>query len=261
MKTIAIYGKGGIGKSTLSSNIAAALGGMGIRTLLVGCDPKADSTINILGGRMKPLLEVMKEERRPGKERFSKVGFNGVCCIEIGGPEPGVGCAGRGLIVGIRYLKEVMGLDEFDLVVFDVPADIVCGGLAVVVKEGYADSALIVTSDEFMSLYAANNLCRGFTSIGAKVGGIIYNRASESGSVCVKRFSEKVSLPILGVMPVSEEIRCADRARKTLAEMAPSSHISAVMSSMARAVYENSFRATPKWISVEELEGIFGGNP
>ncbi|MDH7556103.1 MAG: P-loop NTPase [Candidatus Methanosuratincola sp.] len=260
MKAIAIYGKGGIGKSTLSSNIAAALGGMGVRILLVGCDPKADSTINILGGRIKPLLEVMREERRPPKERFCRVGFNGVSCVEIGGPEPGVGCAGRGLIVGIRYLSEVVDLQGFDLVVFDVPADIVCGGLAVVVKEGYADSALIVTSDEFMSIYAANNLCRGFLSIGAKVGGILYNRASESGVACVKRFSEKVGLPILGKVPSSDVIRDADRARKTLIELAPSSPITAALFSLAHSVYMNSFSIVPKSISEEELEDIFVGD-
>ncbi|MBC7127094.1 MAG: P-loop NTPase [Candidatus Methanosuratincola sp.] len=260
MRALALYGKGGIGKSTLASNIAAALGGRGVKTLLVGCDPKADSTINLLGRRIQPLLEVMREEKRPPPERFTMVGFNGVSCVEIGGPEPGVGCAGRGLIIGIRYLIEALDLEEFDLVIFDVPADIVCGGLAVVVKEGYAESALVVTSDEFMSLYAANNLCRGFTSIGAKVGGLLYNRASERGRAYVEAFSEKVGLPILGSVPLSDEIKNADRARRTMIETDPSSAASAAMISLADSVYKSRFSVIPKWIPAEDLEAIFVGD-
>uniref|UniRef100_A0A7C3ILB9 Nitrogenase iron protein n=1 Tax=Candidatus Methanomethylicus mesodigestus TaxID=1867258 RepID=A0A7C3ILB9_9CREN len=260
MKSIAIYGKGGIGKSTLASNIAAALGGRGIKTLLVGCDPKADSTMNLLGKRIRPLLEIMREEKRPPPGGFTMVGFNGVVCVEIGGPEPGVGCAGRGLIIGIRYLTEVLDLKQFDLVVFDVPADIVCGGLAVVVKEGYAESALVVTSDEFMSLYAANNLCRGFMSISAKVGGVLYNRASERGKVYVESFSNKVGLPILGSVPASDEIKKADRVRKTLIETNPSSVASAALTSLADSVYKNCFCTIPKWIPIDDLEGIFHGD-
>lgn len=260
MRAIALYGKGGIGKSTLASNIAAALGGKGVRTLLVGCDPKADSTINLLGKRIQPLLEIMREDKRPPPERFTMVGFNGVVCVEIGGPEPGVGCAGRGLIIGIRYLTEALDLEKFDLVVFDVPADIVCGGLAVVVKEGYAESALIVTSDEFMSLYAANNLCRGFMSIGARVSGLLYNRASERGRVYVESFSHKVGLPILGSVPASDEIKRADRARRTLIETSPSSATSAALASLADSVYKNRSCVIPRWIPIEDLEGIFLGD-
>ncbi len=254
---IALYGKGGIGKSTLASNIAAALGSEGIRTILVGCDPKADSTINLLGRRIQPLLEVMRNEKKPPPERFTAIGFNGVVCVEIGGPEPGVGCAGRGLIIGIRYLSEMLDLEKFDLAIFDVPADIVCGGLAVVVKEGYAERALIVTSDEFMSLYAANNLCRGFMSIGAKVGGLIYNKASKSGMRYVASFSQRVGLPILGSVPLSQEIKIAETKRKTLIEMSPFSNISSKLISLAHSIYENSFSMVPKWIPVDDLEGIF----
>jgi nitrogenase iron protein NifH len=257
MRAIAFYGKGGIGKSTLASNIAAALSCEGIKTILIGCDPKADSTINLLGRRIRPLLDVMRDEKRPPPEHFTAIGFNGVVCVEIGGPEPGVGCAGRGLIIGIRYLSEILDLEKFDLVIFDVPADIVCGGLAVVVKEGYAEGALIVTSDEFMSLYAANNLCRGFMSIGAKVGGLVYNRASESGMRYVASFSQKVDLPILGLVPISEEIKIAEARRKTLIEMNPFSNVSAMLVSLAHSIYENRFSAVPKWISADDLECMF----
>ncbi|MDI9643693.1 MAG: P-loop NTPase [Candidatus Verstraetearchaeota archaeon] len=260
MKSVAFYGKGGIGKSTLASNIAAALGADGLKILLVGCDPKADSTINLLGRRPPQLLELMKQEKRPDPSKFIEEGFAGVACVEIGGPEPGVGCAGRGLIVGIRYLTEVFDIRRFDLVIFDVPADIVCGGLAVVMKEGYSESALIVTSDEFMSLYAANNLCRGFRSLGARVGGVLYNRSTTGGRRYVGRFSSRVGVPILGDVPLSEELIRADRARKTIIESSPASNLSGIISSVAKSVYLNSFSCVPNWIQIEELEEMCAGD-
>jgi len=213
--------------------------------------------MNLLGRRIQPLLELMRKEDKVPPERFTAVGFNGVTCVEIGGPEPGVGCAGRGLIVGIKYLGEVLELEGFDLVLFDVPADIVCGGLASVIKEGYAESALIVTTDEFTSLYAANNLCRGFASLGARVGGLLYNKATERGRRYVESFSKKVGLPVLGSVPFSEEIKRADRSRKSLIELNPSSEASSHFFSLARSVYRNTFSVTPNWIPIEELEGIF----
>lgn len=261
MKSIALYGKGGIGKSTLASNIAASLGRDGLKVLVVGCDPKADSTINLIGRRLPQLLELMKVEKHPDPNKFIGIGFGGVTCVEIGGPEPGVGCAGRGLIVGIKYLMEKLEIERFDLVIFDVPADIVCGGLAVVIKERYSESALIVTSDEFMSIYAANNLCRGFRSLDALVGGILYNRSTMGGRKYIEPFALRVGIPILGEIPCSEELMLADKKRKTIIEVNPNSPLSEMIMNVSWSVYRNSLSVVPNWLSAKELEVIYAGYP
>lgn len=260
MRSVAIYGKGGIGKSTLASNMAAALGGMGLKILLVGCDPKADSTTNILGRRADSLLDLMKTDRTPPLESFMFRGINGVYCVEIGGPEPGVGCAGRGLIIGIGYLMEKVDIDSFDFTIFDVPADILCGGLAIVVKERYAESVVIITSDEFMSVYAANNICRGLASLKAAACGMIYNKATEKGKGYVKKFSERIGLPIIGSVPYSEDLISADRSRKTIIELSPGSEVSRILASISLSIFKSGYSTTPSWLSLNELEEIFGEN-
>jgi nitrogenase subunit NifH len=257
MKTFAVYGKGGIGKSTISSNIAACLSGDGLNTMLVGCDPKADTAINIVGRRIRPLLDIMKESRRPDPSLFIVKGYNGVSCVEIGGPEPGIGCAGRGLIIGIRHLIQEGLLKEYDVVIFDVPADIVCGGLAVVVKEGYAEVALIATSDEFMSLYAANNLCRGFKTLRVKVGGIVYNRGSPEGREYVKRLSERIGIPQLGEIPSSDVVKKSDRMNKTVIEAFPLSAEADAFRAIARRVLGSTACAIPNFITEDEV-GLLG---
>jgi len=257
VKTFAVYGKGGIGKSTISSNIAACLGADGFSTMLVGCDPKADTAINIVGRRIRPLLDVMRGSRRPDPSLFIAKGYNGVSCVEIGGPEPGIGCAGRGLIIGIRHLIQEGLLKEYDVVIFDVPADIVCGGLAVVVKEGYAEVALIATSDEFMSLFAANNLCRGFNTLHVKVGGIVYNRASPEGREYVKRLSDRIGIPQLGEIPSSDVIKKSDRMNKTVIEAFPLSAEADAFRAIARSALSSTACSVPKFIPEDET-GVLG---
>jgi len=257
VRTFAVYGKGGIGKSTISSNIAACLGADGLRTILVGCDPKADTAINIVGRRVKPLLDIMRGSKRPDPSIFIAKGYNGVSCVEIGGPEPGIGCAGRGLIIGIRHLIQEGLLKEYDTVIFDVPADIVCGGLAVVVKEGYAEVALIATSDEFMSLYAANNLCRGFKTLRVKVGGIVYNRGSPEGREYVKRLSERIGVPQLGEIPSSDVVKKSDRMNKTVIEAFPLSAEADAFRAIARRVLGSTACAIPNFITENEV-GLLG---
>jgi len=253
-RTFAIYGKGGIGKSTVASNTAAVYGGEGLKTLLVGCDPKSDSSINIVGRRIQPLLETMKINKKPDPSLFMRSGFNGVNCVEVGGPEPGMGCAGRGLIIGIRYLIETRITDSFDLVIFDVPADIFCGGLAVVVKEGYAKDALITSSDDFMSLYATNNLCRGFKTLKVKVGGLVYNKASDDGRKYIEQLASRIEIPIIGEVPTSEIIKLCDRMNKTVVETYPSSSEATAFRNLAHNILRNEFSKVPRFISSDDLE-------
>jgi len=259
LRSVAVYGKGGIGKSTLASNMARALGKAGLKVLIVGCDPKCDSTMNITGKRIPPLLELMREDRNPPPDTFL-FRANNVWCVEIGGPEPGVGCAGRGIIVGVNYLLKKLDLRDFDFVVFDVPADIVCGGLAAVVKEGYAEGVILVTSDDFMSVYAANNLCRGLSALRAKAFGLLYNMPA-GGAEQVQEFSRRVGLPILGIVPYSEEIVRANKMRKTVVEAYPDSRISKVLESVSSSILGVEGGRIPRWLSIEELEEIFHEDP
>ena len=163
MDEVAVYGKGGIGKSTVTSNLAAAFANMGKRVIQIGCDPKADSTINLLGGEpLRPVMNYMREEDEEPDElaQISKEGYGGILCIETGGPTPGLGCAGRGIIATFQLLEDMELFEHYkpDVVLYDVLGDVVCGGFAAPIREGYADKVLIVTSGEKMALYAANNI-------------------------------------------------------------------------------------------------------
>ena len=163
MLKVAIYGKGGIGKSTVTSNLAAAFANMGKRVIQIGCDPKADSTINLLGGEpLRPVMNFMREEDEEPDElaQISKEGYGGILCIETGGPTPGLGCAGRGIIATFQLLEDMDLFAHYkpDVVLYDVLGDVVCGGFAAPIREGYAEKVLIVTSGEKMALYAANNI-------------------------------------------------------------------------------------------------------
>ena len=162
-KELAVYGKGGIGKSTTVSNVSAALAEMGLKVMQIGCDPKADSTINLLGGEpLRPVMNYMREEDEEPDElaQISKEGYGGILCIETGGPTPGLGCAGRGIIATFSLLEDMELFEHYkpDVVLYDVLGDVVCGGFAAPIREGYADKVLIVTSGEKMALYAANNI-------------------------------------------------------------------------------------------------------
>ena len=163
MIKLAIYGKGGIGKSTCTANLAAAFARRGLRVIQIGCDPKADSTINLLGGvPVTPVMDYMRDrDEEPERiEEISRVGFGGVLCIETGGPTPGLGCAGRGIIATFQLLEDLQLFETWkpDVVLYDVLGDVVCGGFAAPIREGYAEQVLIVTSGEKMALYAANNI-------------------------------------------------------------------------------------------------------
>ena len=164
IKQIAIYGKGGIGKSTTTSNISAALSRQGYKVMQFGCDPKADSTNTLRGGTYIPtVLDTMREKTQVKPEDVIFKGFNGIYCVEAGGPAPGVGCAGRGIITAVQLLKQLKVYEELDLdvIIYDVLGDVVCGGFAVPIREGIAEHVFTVSSADFMAIYAANNLFKG----------------------------------------------------------------------------------------------------
>ncbi|HCG96956.1 MAG TPA: nitrogen fixation protein NifH, partial [Erysipelotrichaceae bacterium] len=183
MLKIAVYGKGGIGKSTMTSHLSAAFATLGKRVIQIGCDPKADSTISLLHGEpLKPVMEYLREDQEPQSiEEISKVGFGNILCIETGGPTPGLGCAGRGIIATFNLLEDLDLFEEYqpDVVMYDVLGDVVCGGFAAPIREGYAKDVIIVTSGEKMALYAANNIqsaVKNFADRGyAQVKGILLN--------------------------------------------------------------------------------------
>ena len=162
MKKIAIYGKGGIGKSTTTSNLSAALSHLGYKVMQIGCDPKADSTKNLMKGEfIDTVLDVMNE--KGDNLELSDIvfeGYNGVLCVEAGGPTPGVGCAGRGIIAAFEKLEELEAFEVYkpDIVIYDVLGDVVCGGFSMPIRNGYAEEVYIVTSGEMMSMYAASNI-------------------------------------------------------------------------------------------------------
>ena len=236
MLKVAIYGKGGIGKSTITSNLAAAFAAMGKRVIQIGCDPKADSTINLLGGELlRPVMDYMREEDRDPEsiEEISRTGFGGVLCIETGGPMPGLGCAGRGIIATFQLLDDMKLFEKYkpDVVLYDVLGDVVCGGFAAPIREGYAEKVLIVTSGEKMALYAANNISNAVKNFEdrsyARVYGIVLNhRNVENETEKVRAFSEKSGIPIIGEIPRSDEIIKFEDQGKTVIEGDPDSEIS-----------------------------------
>ncbi len=228
MQKIAIYGKGGIGKSTVTSNLAAAMATLGKKVIQIGCDPKADSTVNLLNGEyLLPVMNFIREnDREPESiEEISKIGFGNILCIETGGPTPGLGCAGRGIITTFGLLEDLELFEKYqpDVVLYDVLGDVVCGGFAAPIREGYASKVLIVTSGEKMALYAANNINSAVKNFAdrnyAAVRGVIMNRRSvENEEEKVRAFAEKNNLEIVADIPRSNDIIYWEDRGKTVVE-------------------------------------------
>lgn len=248
MLKIAVYGKGGIGKSTITSNLAAAFACLGKRVIQIGCDPKADSTINLLGGEpLKPVMNYMRETDADPEsfEEISRVGFGNVLCIETGGPTPGLGCAGRGIIATFNLLEDLQLFERWkpDVVLYDVLGDVVCGGFAAPIREGYAEKVLIVTSGEKMALYAANNINSAVKNFEdrsyAKVFGVVLNhRNVENETEKVQAFADRAGLPIVGEIPRSDEIIRYEEMGKTVIEGNPALPVSKRFFDLARLLLE-----------------------
>ena len=217
MKTrrVAFYGKGGIGKSTIASNVSALLAMQGKKVLHIGCDPKADSTRLLCKERIKTVLEVLEEKDYPERDDLVYRSESGVWCVESGGPEAGNGCAGMGIITAMKELERLGVLEEdWDVIIYDVLGDVVCGGFSVPMRQGYVDRVYIVSSADFMSLYAANNILKGVVSYSDErnlLGGLVFNHIREQEEECIaEEFTNRVKGRMAAIIRESKELKLAD---------------------------------------------------
>ena len=254
IKQIAIYGKGGIGKSTTTSNLSAALAERGYRVMQFGCDPKSDSTNTLRGGKYIPtVLDMLRE--KPNVNAFDVIheGYRGVFCVEAGGPQPGVGCAGRGIISAVDLFKQqkVFAALELDYVIYDVLGDVVCGGFAMPIRAGIAQHVFTVSSADFMSIYAANNLFRGIEkyarSNGALLGGIIANSINEDYQrEIVGDFAARTGTEVVAMIPRSIDVMKSELQGKTVIEALPDSAQAAVYRQLAARIEAHTQSVTPR---------------
>ena len=264
IRQIAIYGKGGIGKSTTTQNLTAGLVEHGKKVMVVGCDPKADSTRLLLGGlAQKTVLDTIRESGEDVElENIMREGFGGTRCVESGGPEPGVGCAGRGIIPSINMLENLGAYtDDLDFVFYDVLGDVVCGGFAMPIREGKAKEIYIVASGEMMALYAANNISKGIQkyarSGGVRLGGIICNSRNVDRELDLLRaFSKELSTKLLYFVPRDNVVQRAEINKKTVIQYAPDSNQAQEYRNLAQAVIDNQDFTIPTPMTQERLEEI-----
>ncbi|MBI5657416.1 MAG: nitrogenase iron protein [Geobacter sp.] len=266
MRQIAIYGKGGIGKSTTTQNTVAGLAYLGKKVMIVGCDPKADSTRLILNQKMQTTVMDLARERGSVEdleiEDVLQTGFKDIKCAESGGPEPGVGCAGRGVITAINFLEEEGAYtDDLDFVFYDVLGDVVCGGFAMPIREGKAQEIYIVTSGEMMAMYAANNIAKGILkyaqSGGVRLGGLICNsRNTDREDELIEALAAKLGTQMIHFIPRDNEVQRAELRRKTVLQYNPE-HVQAdEYRALAKKISENEMMVIPTPISQDELEEL-----
>jgi nitrogenase iron protein NifH len=264
IRQIAIYGKGGIGKSTTTQNLTAGLAEMGKNVMVVGCDPKADSTRLLLGTlAQRTVLDTIRETGDDVTlDNIMRRGFGGIRCVESGGPEPGVGCAGRGIITSIGLLEQLGAYTEdLDYVFYDVLGDVVCGGFAMPIREGKAQEIYIVASGEMMALYAANNIAKGIAKYaqkgGVRLGGIICNSRNVDREIDLLRaFASELGTQLIYFVPRDNVVQRAEINRKTVIDYAPTSQQANEYRSLAKAIDENTFLTIPKPMTQERLEQI-----
>jgi nitrogenase iron protein NifH len=233
MKKIAIYGKGGIGKSTVVSNVSAALAGAGVTVMQIGCDPKSDSTRNLTGGiGIATVLDTIRDKGDVELDDIVVKSPSGVLCVESGGPVPGVGCAGRGIITAFEKLEELEAYEALkpDVIFYDVLGDVVCGGFAMPIRDGYADEVAIVTSGEMMSLYAAANIARAVKSFGkrgyASLLGLVLNAKNiENEDALVDKSAADLETSVIHRLPRDPVVQAAEALGKTVVEAFPDSEM------------------------------------
>jgi nitrogenase iron protein NifH len=264
-RSVAIYGKGGIGKSTTTQNTVAALAEMGKKIMVVGCDPKADSTRLLLGGLIqKTVLDTLRDEGGDEVDLADvlRVGYRGVQCTESGGPEPGVGCAGRGIITSINLLEQLGAYEqELDYVFYDVLGDVVCGGFAMPMREGKAQEIYIVCSGEMMAMYAANNISKGIVKFanagGVRLGGIICNsRNVDNEKEMVEEFARQLGTQMIHFVPRDNDVQRAEINRKTVIEWNAAAPQANEYRTLARAIDQNKMMVIPKPMDMDTLEKL-----
>jgi nitrogenase iron protein NifH len=266
LRQIAFYGKGGIGKSTTSQNTLAALVDMGQRILIVGCDPKADSTRLILHAKAQDTVLSLAAAAGSVEdleiEDVMKVGFKGIRCVESGGPEPGVGCAGRGVITSINFLEENGAYDDVDYVSYDVLGDVVCGGFAMPIRENKAQEIYIVMSGEMMALYAANNISKGILkyahSGGVRLGGLVCNERQTDREIdLADALAKKLGTQLIHFVPRDNIVQHAELRRMTVIEYAPDCKQANEYRQLASKIHANGGKGIiPTPITMEELESM-----
>ena len=273
MRQIAIYGKGGIGKSTITANLSVAFSEREYNVMQIGCDPKRDSTRNLTGGRMIPsVLDRIRERLMEGRDaetvQLEEVvfeGYHGVQCVESGGPEPGIGCAGRGVLTAITFLRDKGAFDRYrpDIVLYDVLGDVVCGGFAQPIREGYAREIYLVCCGEFMTLYAANNIAKGIARLAqhspSRLAGIICNHRGDEASEIhlLKDFASKLGCRLISSIPRTQDIQMSEVHGRTVMESLPDSPSSNTFRDLADNILHNEIRAVPTPMELPDLEALY----
>jgi nitrogenase iron protein NifH len=264
MRQVAIYGKGGIGKSTTTQNLNAGLGEMGKKIMIVGCDPKADSTRLILGGlAQQTVLDTLREEGDDiDLDQVLKEGVFHIRCVESGGPEPGVGCAGRGIITSITLLERLGAYTEdLDYVFYDVLGDVVCGGFAMPIREGKAREIYIVCSGEMMALYAANNISKGIRKYantgGVRLGGLICNSRNVDGEAeLVSAVAKELGTQMIHFVPRDNMVQRAEINKKTVIEFSPDCGQASEYRTLANKIDGNDMFVIPNPLTQDRLESL-----
>jgi nitrogenase iron protein NifH len=266
MRKVAIYGKGGIGKSTTTQNTVAGLAEMGKKIMVVGCDPKADSTRLLLGGLVQnTVLDTLRTEGEDVElDDIRKKGYKNTVCVESGGPEPGVGCAGRGIITSINMLEQLGAYSEkenLDYVFYDVLGDVVCGGFAMPIREGKAQEIYIVVSGEMMAMYAANNICKGIVKFaeagGVRLGGLICNsRKVDNEREMIQALADRLGTQMIHFDPRDNMVQRAEINRKTVIDFDPTHGQADEYRALAKKIHENRMFVIPKPLEIEELESL-----